>query len=170
VEVSFLSIPVAVGAIVLGPAAGAILGGVFGITSFAQSFSGGNPMGAMLLQIHPFLTFVNCILPRILMGFFAGVIFKALHRVDSTKTLSYAVGSFSAAALNTVFFMGGFILFFGNSAPVKELLGGAAILPFVVAMVGAQAVVEAIVCCIAGGAVCKALSVYQAHTGAAKAA
>jgi uncharacterized membrane protein len=100
-------------------------------------------------------------LPRILMGLLAGMIFRAIRRVDRTKTLSYAIGSFSAAALNTILFMGGFILFFGNSAPVRELLGGAAILPFVVGLVGVQAAVEAVVCCVVGGAVCKALSFAQ---------
>ena len=35
-EITLIVIPVAVGAVTLGPAAGAILGGVFGITSFIQ--------------------------------------------------------------------------------------------------------------------------------------
>ena len=39
-EITFLMIPVTVGAIVLGPAAGAILGGVFGLTSFFQCLDG----------------------------------------------------------------------------------------------------------------------------------
>ncbi len=37
-EITLIVIPVAVGAVTLGPAAGAILGGVFGITSFIQCF------------------------------------------------------------------------------------------------------------------------------------
>jgi uncharacterized membrane protein len=38
VSISFLMIPVAVGAIAVGPWAGALLGAVFGITSFVQCF------------------------------------------------------------------------------------------------------------------------------------
>lgn len=34
-EITFLMVPVTIGAILLGPAAGAILGGVFGLTSFS---------------------------------------------------------------------------------------------------------------------------------------
>jgi uncharacterized membrane protein len=160
VEVSFLAIPVAVGAIVLGPAAGAILGGVFGATSFAQCF-GSSPFGAALLAINPFFTFISCMIPRILMGWLAGVIFGALYRIDSTKTWSYAVGSLSAAVLNTVFFIGGFILLFGNSEFVRGLQGGTPILAFIAGMVGLQGVVEAVVCCVAGGAVCKAAQIFS---------
>jgi uncharacterized membrane protein len=158
IEISFLAIPVAVGAIVLGPAAGAFLGGVFGATSFAQVFLGTNPMGAVLLVINPFLTFISCMIPRILMGFLTGIIFKALRRTDTAGTWSYAVGSLSAAVLNTVLFMGGFVLFFGNSDFAKGLRGDVPMIAFVVGMVWAQGVVEAIVCCVAGGAICKAVS------------
>lgn len=38
IEITFMTIPVVVGAIILGPAAGAVLGGVFGLTSFIQCF------------------------------------------------------------------------------------------------------------------------------------
>ena len=38
ISISFLMIPVALGAIALGPVAGAALGTLFGITSFAQCF------------------------------------------------------------------------------------------------------------------------------------
>ena len=38
-NLSFLTVPVAIGAMLLGPAAGAILGLVFGLTSFAEAFT-----------------------------------------------------------------------------------------------------------------------------------
>lgn len=38
IEITFMTIPVVVGAIILGPTAGAVLGGVFGLTSFIQCF------------------------------------------------------------------------------------------------------------------------------------
>ena len=47
VSISFLMIPVAVGAIAVGPWAGALLGAVFGITSFVQCF-GADPFGFVL--------------------------------------------------------------------------------------------------------------------------
>ena len=56
-EITLIVVPVAVGAVTLGPTAGAILGGVFGITSFIQCF-GMSQFGALLLGINPFLTFL----------------------------------------------------------------------------------------------------------------
>ena len=61
-EITLIVVPVAVGAVTLGPAAGAILGGVFGITSFIQCF-GMSPFGAALLGINGFLTFLYAYLP-----------------------------------------------------------------------------------------------------------
>ena len=50
-EITLIVVPVAVGAVTLGPTAGAILGGVFGITSFIQCF-GMSQFGALLLGIN----------------------------------------------------------------------------------------------------------------------
>lgn len=48
-EITFIQVPVIVGAILMGPTAGAILGGVFGLTSFIQCF-GLSAFGAALLE------------------------------------------------------------------------------------------------------------------------
>ena len=50
-EITLIVVPVAVGAVTLGPVAGAILGGVFGITSFIQCF-GMSQFGALLLGMY----------------------------------------------------------------------------------------------------------------------
>ena len=65
IEITLIVVPVAVGAVTLGPAAGAILGGVFGLASFLRCF-GLNAFGAMLLSINPFLAFLLYVPTRIL--------------------------------------------------------------------------------------------------------
>ena len=60
-------VPVIVGAIVMGPAAGALLGGVFGLISFWECF-GKSAFGVVLMGINPFLTFLVCVPTRILAG------------------------------------------------------------------------------------------------------
>ena len=67
VSISFLMIPVAIGAIAKGPWAGALLGLVFGITSFAQCF-GGDPFGTYLANINVVFTFIMCVVCRVLAG------------------------------------------------------------------------------------------------------
>ena len=37
------------------------------------------------------------------MGWLAGLIFKALYKVDKTRLVSFAVASLSGAVLNTIF-------------------------------------------------------------------
>ena len=51
-EITLIVVPVTVGAVTLGPLAGAVLGAVFGITSFLQCF-GMSAFGTMLLGIQP---------------------------------------------------------------------------------------------------------------------
>ena len=114
IEITLMVIPVAVGAIVLGPLCGAILGGVFGITSFIQCF-GFSAFGAFVLGINPWLTFITCLVPRILCGWLSGLIFQALKKIDKTKIVSYVVASLSTALLNTIFFVGCVVLFFWNN-------------------------------------------------------
>ena len=67
IEITFMCIPVAVGAILLGPACGALLGAVFGVTSFVQCF-GLSTFGTFLFSVQPVYTALVCILPRILCG------------------------------------------------------------------------------------------------------
>lgn len=159
VEVTFIMIPVVIGAIVLGPAAGAVLGGLFGLTSFIQCF-GMSQFGAMLLSINAIYTFIMCMIPRILMGFLAGVIFRLISKVDKTKTISFAVASLSGALLNTLFFMVSLIVFFGNTQYIKDIMAALetdTMITFFLAFVGFNGLIEAIVCFVIGFAVSKAL-------------
>ena len=58
---SFLTLPIAVGAITMGPAAGLILGGVFGAVSFYDAVTGGSAMTSALFQVSPLHTFILCV-------------------------------------------------------------------------------------------------------------
>ncbi len=58
-EITFIAIPVTVGAVVLGPLYGAFFGAVFGITSFVQCF-GFSAFGTILFGINPFFCFFVC--------------------------------------------------------------------------------------------------------------
>lgn len=221
VELTLLQIPVAIGAILLGPVGGAILGAVFGFTSFYQCFSGA--LGELLLQINPFLTAVMCIVPRILMGAGCGLVFRLTSKIrakhfttgvaifaSAVMALAYTVivssnvnsaaeagkevkwvifyiaslfvgvligfayhmiakmerdtapavlASFSAAALNTVFFVGALVLFFGRNAKVLELFGTNGVMGIILGLVTLNAVVELAASIVLGSAVSKAVLV-----------
>ena len=55
---SFLTLPIAVGAITMGPAAGAILGGVFGAVSFYDAVTGASAMTAPALNTLFFMGYI----------------------------------------------------------------------------------------------------------------
>ena len=97
IEITFMCIPVAVGAILLGPACGALLGAVFGVTSFVQCF-GLSAFGTFLFSVQPVYTALVCILPRILCGYLTGLIFRAVAKHDKTKTLCYFAASLATPA------------------------------------------------------------------------
>ncbi len=159
IEITINVIPVAVGAIVLGPAAGAILGAVFGLTSFWQCF-GMSAFGVALMNYSPFFAAVVCIVPRILVGLFTGLIYRALSKKVKNITVNCGIASIACPILNTVLFMGTFVALFSNSAYLNELYGatGASnIIAFIAALVGVNGVIEAIVSFVVGSAVSRAL-------------
>ena len=158
---SFLTLPIAVGAMMVGPIGGVVLGAVFGFISFWDSVTGGSVMGSILFQINPVHSFILCVVTRVLMGFCTGYIFKAVRKIDHTKTWSYFVGALSAPLLNTLFFMSYLCIAFYNTDYVQGLVssvGATNPFMFVALLVGIQALVEAGVCGILGGIVCKALA------------
>ncbi len=160
-EITLIVVPVTVGAITLGPAAGAVLGLVFGITSFIQCF-GMSAFGAALFQINPFTTCIVCIVPRFLMGWCTGLIYRGLCRIRQARKGAIVVASLMGPLLNTLFFMSALLLFFYQTPMIQDAVksyGTTNVLAFALAFVGINGLVEAVVCFVAGGAVSKALQV-----------
>ena len=135
---SFLTLPIAVGAITMGPAAGAILGGVFGAVSFYDAVTGASAMTGALFQVSPVNTFILCVGMRVLMGLCVG-----------------------APGLNTLFFMGYIVLAFYGCDYIQNIVaakGAANPFMFVVLLVGVQGVMEFLVSGILGGIVARAVA------------
>ncbi len=134
-------IPVAIGAVALGPVGGAILGGVFGITSCLQcvGIGGSSAMGMILFEISPLLALAQRFLPRLLAGLLSGLVFRATKRLGSA---AYFITGFAAAFLNTLLFMLALILFFYSTPYLQGLIGGKNVLLFAVTFVGINAAVE----------------------------
>ena len=161
-EITFTMIPVAVGAILYGPSGGAVLGGVFGVISFLQCL-GYSPFGATLLGINPLLMVIVCIPTRILAGFLAGVICKALRKSFKSDIPALLSASLAAPVFNTLFFMAALVLSFYNTDTIQTLveqLGAANPFMFVVLFVGINGLVEIICGFVVAFPCAKALSKY----------
>lgn len=164
-SVSFLTAPVAIGAILLGPTAGAILGTVFGLTSFSGAFSG-HGMTAMMLSINPVACFLCTVGARLLCGLSCGLIFCGLNRLLHGKKLAYVLASVSCPACNTLFFMGSMMLFYFKTDYVQRLCAQYSVANPVAlgaALVGVQGLVELAFCGAIASAVSIPLAKYMAQ-------
>lgn len=152
-SISFLCIPIAIGAIVLGPTAGLTLGIVFGLTSFAQCF-GMDPFGTAMMSINPFFTFVICVVSRALMGWLTGVIAVSLSKVLKDKKagkfyLNDIIAVIMCPVMNTAFFLGFLALFFWNVRVMNLDIIPMVVLP----ALSINCVIEIAACAVVGSAV-----------------
>ena len=165
-SITFMPVPVVIGAILLGPGGGAFLGLVFGLTSFAQCF-GIDPMGTTLMTINIFYTFVMTVVTRTLVGYLTALVFRGMRSLfeklpksDKTKPVTYAIASAAGPLFNTVLFMSAMYIFFGKEQVVLDafaLTGAVPFFVFVFGLVFANAMVELLVTLLIGTAVCVAL-------------
>lgn len=155
--ISLNMIPVAIGAVALGPGSGAFLGAVFGITSCLQcvGIGGTSAMGMILFEISPILTIIQRFVTRVLAGWLTGIAYRGLRRLLHHYAV-FAAG-FCAALFNTLFFMAALVLLFGQTDYLQELIAGRNILVFICTFVGVNALVELLASTVVVGAVCKAL-------------
>lgn len=161
-EMTILQVPVIIGAILLGPEQGAMLGACFGLVSFFECF-GKSPFGSMLFSINPFFAFLMCVPTRILMGWLCGLIYRVLHtRLKGTQAdiVSNIAASLGGALLNTLLFMGLLCLCYYNTPYIQGFassLHATNVITFVVLFVGIQGLIEAIVCSALGTVISKAV-------------
>ena len=152
-SVTILHIPVIIGACMMGPVDGMILGAVFGATSFAQCF-GLEMFGTTLFSISPFATFITCMVPRVLFGLIAGLLFKAFSAGGAHKFAALITGAL-ATLCHTALFMTTLCLFFYRTDFIQNLvgqLGVTNVFAFILAFIGIGAVFEIILAALVNAA------------------
>ncbi len=157
-SVTLLTIPVALGAVCTGVSGGAILGFVFGLTSFIQAFGLGfslDPSAPILFETNPFAYAVTCFIPRILVGVVSALIFKAFETSNKVNILAYILSASSVPLLNTLLFMTCFATFYKNT-----ILGGKAVMTVIFSAFTLNFLVEFAVTLIAGIVINKIIYTY----------
>ena len=140
-----LHIPVIIAGIVLGKEKGAGIGLVFGlsslimntiqptVTSFVFSpFISGSILSAFI-----------AIVPRVLIGYVAGLIYELLK--GKNETIAMIVGSFLGAMTNTILVLGGIYVIFGSQYASAIGQDFSALLPYLLGIITTNGIVEAIV-------------------------
>lgn len=110
-KISLVLIPIAMGAMLLGPAAGAILGFVYGVTVFVSlGVLHMDPFTAILFDNNPVMTFLICTVKTTAAGLVAGYVYRALSKKNAL--LSVFVAAALVPTINTgVFVLGCFIIY-----------------------------------------------------------
>lgn len=109
--VSLVGIPIALGAMLLGPKAGAWLGFVFGAeVAIVLGMMGQDPFfTGILFQDHPILTTLLCVGKGTLAGLASGLIFKYVKKVPSA--LRVILASAAVPVVNTgIFILGSYTM------------------------------------------------------------
>lgn len=169
INATIIQIPVIIGAILFGWKKGAFLGGVFGITSMIKNTVSPNVTSFVFSPFYPVagttkgspLAIIVCLLPRIMIGVVAGLLFKALSKTKLGKALSAGVCGFCGALTNTILVMGGIYLFFGRSYSAAKDQAYENLIGTVMATITGIGITEALVSAVISAAVCVPLFKYM---------
>ena len=135
IKATTVHIPVILGAVLLGPLAGGILGGVFGICSPFMSTTG-LPGVLKALWIS-----VGC---RILIGVVSGWLWKLFEKVHLNQTIALPITGFVGAMVNTVTVMGSIYLLFAQQYAQAQNVGITAVWGLIMGTITASGIPEAI--------------------------
>lgn len=105
---SLVLIPIVIGAIVVGPMGGAILGAAFGIVVIVQCFTGIDAGGFILWGINPFFTSLICLVKGICAGLVPAYLYKIVAGNASSEARAVTgavVAAISAPIINTGLFL-----------------------------------------------------------------
>ena len=138
VPISLTLVPIVVGAIVFGPGAGALLGGVFGAVCLIAGIVGTDKFTNMLWVASPFWLTVVCVGKAVLCGWVAGLVYQALSK---KQTLGCIVAAVCAPIVNTGVFAVGMLTVFRGI--LQDFAGGTDVVYYLfVAFIGVNFLVE----------------------------
>ncbi len=160
-----MHIPVIIGACLLGPKMGGVLGGLFGITSVVRATISPNLTSFVFTPFYSFspefhgswTSLIVAIVPRILIGVCAGLVFMGLKKLIHNETISLAVSGFVGSMVNTIGVMGLIYLLFGEQYAAAGGTDPSLLLGVIMGVVGLNGVPEAIIAAVLTAAVSKAV-------------
>ena len=171
IKATTMHIPVILGAILLGPAAGAVLGGVFGLCSI---WANTTSPGLLAFAFSPFMTTeglpgvlkslwiaLGC---RILLGVIAGWLWMGMKRVLKQDYLALPVTAAIATISHTILVMGSIYLLLAQQYAQAKNVAITAVFGLVMGTVTASGIPEAIIAAVLVTVIGKALLHLMART------
>ena len=141
IKATTVHIPVIIGAILLGPSAGAILGFVFGVCSLVS-----NTMAPTLLSFafSPFMSTTGIPGCRMLIGIAAGWLWILFNKLKVNQIIALPIVGFVGSMVNTITVMGSIYLLFAQQYAQAKDVAISAVWGLVMGTVTASGIPEAI--------------------------
>lgn len=155
IKATTMHIPVILGAVLLGPSAGGVLGGVFGLCSI---WANTTTPGLLAFAFSPFMTTEGVIGAlkslwialgcRILFGLIAGWIWKLMKKLNLQDYIALPVTAAVATICHTVLVMGSIYLLLAQQYANAKNVGITAVFGLIMGTVTASGIPEAIAAAI----------------------
>lgn len=116
---SFVLVPIVIGACLLGARAGAFLGFVFGLITMIAGITGTDPFSWVLWDANPVVFIAICLLKATMAGLGAALVYKGLGKAfkGKYKLVQAVLASVSAPIINTGIFCAGMLIFYFGALP-----------------------------------------------------
>ncbi len=164
IKATTMHIPVILGAILLGPAAGAVLGGVFGLCSI---YANTTAPGLLSFAFSPFMSnegFAGVIKSlwialgcRILLGVIAGWLWKLLKKANLGDVYALPISAAAATVCHTLLVMGSIFVLLADQYAAAKDVALSAVFGLIMATVATSGIPEAIAAAILVTVIGKAL-------------
>lgn len=164
INATLIHIPVIIGAILLGPKTGAVLGLIFGLSSLVKNTFQPNLTSFCFSPFYNdgnLWSLVICLVPRMLIGIVSYYVFCGGYRLFARgrkkklgEMISLVVAGAAGSMTNTLLVMHLIYLFFGD---LYGEVTGKATYAAILAVIGTSGVGEAIVAAILVAAICKVM-------------
>ncbi|UQS86380.1 ECF transporter S component [Nicoliella spurrieriana] len=139
-SLTIIPVTVILAAVLLGTTDGMLIGGIWGIITFIRAFFWPTSPLAQYVFINPLVS----ILPRILIGLVAGVIFNRIIRYNHRKAWLAIVGGLGSLT-NTIFLLGMIYVFYHGYAHELYHINVKALLPYLLTVLATNGLLEALI-------------------------
>ena len=165
IKATLIHVPVIIGSVLLGPKKGAVLGLMFGLTSFFTNTTAPTLLSFAFSPLNPvpgtqqgsLWALAICFIPRLLVGIVPGLLYRGLRRFlkgQPGRTVALAIAGASGAIVNTGLVMPGIYFAFHDGFAYAKGIPSDAVVGAIMAIVFGNGIPETIVAVVLTAAIC----------------